>query len=219
MLKRYRKLLSQEFIVIGVDTSAGGGDYCAAQFLSKTNLDVPWVYHSPNTATEMTNKLVSILEEIYDTTKVKPIIAYERNNGGVYEIERLAALNLNGKFRIYQMHQVGNVENPDEKKLGWDTNSATRPAMLQQLKEAIDNHLIRLYDKATVNELFSFITNKTSTAWKAQAEANSHDDLIMALAIAWQLYQTEDAQQGFSDRQQQELRRLQQLSSQGELYS
>ena len=43
MLTRYRELNPGEFFVIGVDTAAGGSDYCAAQFLSKTKLDVPIV--------------------------------------------------------------------------------------------------------------------------------------------------------------------------------
>ena len=58
--------------------------------------------------------------------------------------------------------------------------------MLQDLKEAIDGQLLKLYDKATVNELFTFIISKTG---KPQAEQNTHDDLVMSLAIAWQLYQ------------------------------
>jgi len=40
--------------------------------------------------------------------------------------------------------------------------------------------------------MFSFIISQTSTSWKAQAEQGAHDDLIMSLAIAWQLYQTEN---------------------------
>src|ERR1700728_2046515 len=103
MLKRYRPLKSGEFIVVGADTAAGGGDWCAAQFLSKTNIDVPWVFHTPNSATEMTNAMVPILEEIYDITRIKPVIAYERNNGGSFEMERLASLNRLGKFLIYEM--------------------------------------------------------------------------------------------------------------------
>ena len=63
--------------------------------------------------------------------------------------------------------------------------------MLEDLKNAIDGRLIRIYDEHTVNEMFSFIITQTSSSWKAQAEQGSHDDLIMSLAIAWQLYQTE----------------------------
>ena len=191
MLNRYRKLEQGEFIVVGVDTAAGGGDYCAAQFLSKTKLDVPIVYHSKSLATEMTPILFSELERIYDITHIPPVIAYERNNGGVFEMERLAALNRLNKYRVFVMPTYGSIDNPQARKLGWDTNTATRPKMLADLKEAIDKRLIKIYDKRTINEMFSFIVVQTSTAWKAQAEKGANDDLVMALAIAWQLQQSE----------------------------
>lgn len=193
MFRRYRAYKPGEFIVVGVDTAMGGLDYCAGQFLSKTNLDVPTVYHSKVTATEMTPLIHTELEKIYDITGVQPVVAYERNNGGVYELERLATLNRNNKYKIYQeQSNVGSTDSTTaSRKLGWTTSSATRPVMLQMLKEAIDHTLIRIYDKPTVNEMFSFIVSQTSSSWKAQAEQGAHDDLIMALAIAWQLYQSE----------------------------
>lgn len=193
MFRRYRTYQQGEFIVVGVDTSWGGTDYCAAQFLSKTTLDIPTVFHSKVLATEMTPRIHSELEKIYDETKVKPVVAFERNNGGVAEIERLATLNRNGKYKIYvEKANVGSTSSTyDTVKLGWTTSSATRPIMLSMLKETIDNQLLKIYDKPTITEMFSFIVSQTSSSWKAQAEAGAHDDLIMALAIAWQLYQTE----------------------------
>lgn len=192
--RRYRDYQKGEFIVVGVDTSWGGTDYSCAQFLSKTNLDIPTVFHSKVLATEMTPKIHTELERIYDETKVKPVVAFERNNGGVAEIERLATLNRNGKYKIYiersGMATTQGLE--DGVKLGWTTSSATRPTMLSMLKECIDNRLIRIYDKPTINEMFAFIVSQTSSSWKAQAEQGSHDDLVMSLAIAWQLYQTEN---------------------------
>lgn len=189
--RQYRPIEQGEFFVIGVDTSTGVNDYCAAQFISTTKLDVPLVFHSKVLATEMTNQLLPVLERIHDVTGSSPVIAYERNNGGVFELERLAMLNRANKYRIYLAKNVGNIENAIEKKLGWDTNSASRPHMLSSLKEAVDNHLIKIYDKPTINEMFSFIITATSASQKAQAEVGAHDDLIMSLAIAWQLYQTE----------------------------
>lgn len=192
--RRYRKYERGEFFVVGVDTSWGGTDYCSAQFLSKTALDTPTVFHSKQLATEMTPQIHLELEKIYDQTQVKPVVAYETNNGGTAEIERLATLNREGKYRIYtQKSNVGSTTaTEDSVKLGFSTNSATRPTMLQMLKECIDNKLLTIYDKPTVQEMFSFIISQTSTSWKAQAESGAHDDLIMALAIAWQLYQTEN---------------------------
>lgn len=191
--RRYRSYDRDEFIVVGVDTSWGGTDYCAAQFISKTRLDVPTVYHSKVLATEMTPLIHAELERIFDETGIAPVVAFERNNGGVSEIERLATLNRLNKYRIY-VEKTGEATlnvTGEGVKLGWTTSSATRPTMLVELKEAIDHKLLRIYDKPTITEMFSFIVSQTSTSWKAQAEQGAHDDLIMALAIAWQLYQTE----------------------------
>lgn len=192
--RRYRPYKQGEFFVVFCDTAWGGLDYCAGQFLSKTSLDVPTVFHSKVIATEMTPLIHNELERIFDETGVQPVVAFERNNGGVAEIERLATLNRNGKYRIYQeKSNIGTVEGTESSiRLGWTTSSASRPTMLSMLKEAVDNKLIRIYDKPTVNEMFSFIISQTSSSWKAQAEQGAHDDLIMALAGAWQLYQTEN---------------------------
>lgn len=192
--RRYRTYQKGEFYVVAADTSWGGTDYCAVQFLSKTHLDIPVVFHSKVLATEMTPQIHNELERIFDATGVKPVIAFERNNGGVAEIERLATLNRNGKYRIYtEKSNVGTTDQTESSvKLGWTTSSASRPTMLQMLKEAVDAKLITIYDKPTVTEMFSFIVSQTSSSWKAQAEQGAHDDLIMSLAIAWQLYQTEN---------------------------
>lgn len=193
MFRKYRSLEPGEFIICFADTAAGGLDYCAAQFISKNKVDVPLVFHSKSLASEMTPQLHNMLEEIYKVTRVQPVVAFERNNGGVFELERLATLNRAGNYRIYQeKRNVGTTDTTDSSpKLGWTTSSATRPVMLSMLKEAIDTRAIRIYDKPTINEMFSFVVVQTSSSWKAQAESGAHDDLIMSLAGAWQLFQTE----------------------------
>lgn len=190
MFRRYRQYQKGEFIIVACDTSSGGGDYSCAQFLSKTNLDVPTVFHSKLTATEMTPQIALELEKIYKETGVKPVVAYETNNGGIFELQRLATLNRNGDWVMYTQKTLGTTEGMEQtEKYGFSTNSATRPAMLQLLKEAIDNQLITIYDKPTINEMFSFIVKPNG---KAEAEQGAHDDLVMSLAIAWQMYQTEN---------------------------
>jgi hypothetical protein len=199
--RRYRSYQPGEFYVVFADTAWGGSDYCAAQFLSKTKLDVPVVYHSKTIASEMTPLVHNELERIHDETQVQPVVAFERNNGGVAELERLASLNRLGKYRIFtEKSNVGSTDTTvDSVKLGYTTNSATRPTMLSMLKDAVDNRLLRIYDRPTINEMFSFIISQTSSSWKAQAEKGAHDDLIMALAGAWQLYQTEEPPQQIDD--------------------
>jgi len=163
--RRYRPYQKNEFIVVGVDTSWGGTDYSCAQFLSKTSLDVPVVYHSKVLASEMTPLIHLELEKIYDQTGIQPVVSFERNNGGVAELERLATLNRSGKYRIAtEQKGVGTTDATEATvKLGWTTSSASRPIMLSMLKEAIDSKLIRIYDKPTVNEMFSFIVSQTQS--------------------------------------------------------
>lgn len=208
--RRYRPYQTGEFYVVGADTAWGGTDYCTAQFLCKSKLDVPVVYHSKVLASEMTPLIHLELERIYDETGVKPVVAFERNNGGVAELERLASLNRLAKYRIYtEKSNVGTTDSvQDTIKLGWTTSSASRPTMLSMLKEAVDARLLRIYDKPTITEMFSFIVSQTSSSWKALAEKGAHDDLIMALAIAWQLFQTEHAPKDYSQRKRKEIKRL-----------
>lgn len=193
---QFRPFQPGEFIICAADTSAGGGDYCAAQFLSQKWLDVPLVYHSEVTATFMTPLLHEKLTEIYKQTGVQPMVTYETNNGGGFELDRLARLNRLGDYRIYTMKAL-DVQGRlvDNGKIGWSTNTATRPKMLSDLKDAVENNLLHLYHRATVDEMFSFIISNTG---KPEAEEGMHDDLVMALSIAWQLYQTEKPQESGS---------------------
>lgn len=189
MFKRYREPQAGEFFVVFADTAGTGSDNCAVQFLSAKWLDVPIVYHSNVTASFMTPLIYEELNSIYDQTQVQSVVAFERNNGGSFELDRLARLNRYGKFRMYTMKNIDPYgRQADTGKLGWDTNSATRPKMLGELKDAIEGDLIHVYHRQTVNELFSFIIKPSG---RAEAEVGAHDDLVMALAGAWQLYQTE----------------------------
>lgn len=189
MYSQFRKIEPREFILCAVDTSSGGLDYTAAQFISKTKVDVPLVYHSKITTSDFIPSLDRTLNKIFDITGIKPVVSIERQNGGSFLIDRLVGLNFAGKYEIFQMPTYGRVEEGVPSKLGWDTNSATRPKMLADLKDATDKIALKLYHKQTIIEMYSFIVNQTNLSWKAQAEQGAHDDLVMSLAIAWQMYQ------------------------------
>jgi intein/homing endonuclease len=122
--KQYREIKRGEFIIVAADTSAGGSDYNACQFLSKTNIDVPLVYHSKGIATNMTNAIFPVIEKIYDVTGIKPTVVYEVNNGGVFELQRLATLNRLNKYSIFLQKGFGRVVNDMTTRIGWSTNTA-----------------------------------------------------------------------------------------------
>lgn len=188
MYRQYRKIESGERILVAIDSASGGGDDTAGQLLSATKLDVPLVYQSEETTSSFVPELARLLPLIYQITGKKPLVAFERQNGGSFLIDRLAQLNYAGKWEIFKMPQYGKEDAGESVRLGWDTNSATRPKMLQELKDAQDHKAFKIYDLPTLRQMLSFITVKTAASVKAQAERGSHDDLVMALAIVWQLY-------------------------------
>lgn len=196
MFTYYRALRRDEFILVFVDTAGEGSDYNAGQFLSKTAIDIPLVMHYKGSIVDVTPKLKVVLEWIAETTGIPPCVAYETNNGGGYELERLSRLNRNHKYTIYCQYKL----NPEGKlvktdKLGWNTNGATRPAMLAGVEELVNNRLVTIYDPGTINEMFSFVKHKTPSGWRAEAESGSFDDNILSLSGAWQMYQTEEPAQ------------------------
>lgn len=193
MFRLYRIPSEGEFFVVFIDTAGEGSDLNSGQFLSKTNLDVPLVLSFEGSIVDVTPKLKLALEWIHDVTGVTPVVAYETNNGGGYELDRLSRLNTEQKYTIYYQYKLdsqGKLVKSD--KMGWNTNSATRPIMLSGVEEVVNNHLVTIYDKETVMQMFSFVKKVTISGWKAQAETGAKDDHIMSLAGVWQLYQTEN---------------------------
>lgn len=187
MLRLYREPKPDEFFVVFGDTAQGGSDSNYVQFLSKSQLDFPFVYQLQDVAAAMTPQLHQILEWVYDRTKVKPVVALERNNGGSSEMKRLIDLNRDSKYRIYYMKDIDG--NPDMDKPGWSTDLVSRPRMIGEWKEAFKSQQIRIYDQDTLEQHQMFITNKSD---RPQAAPNAHDDAVISAAGAWQLYQTEN---------------------------
>ena len=189
MFRLYRRPEMGEFFVVAIDCAQGGIDANFGQFLSKTKIDVPLTFEKHCVAAEMTPIIHEALEWLYGVTGVEPVVAFERQMGGTSALSQLQTLNRNNHYRIYQRRKLGTIQGEIMTDIiGWDTNAQTRPQMLGDLKQAIDNKLIKLYDKTTIDELGKFIVNKKG---RAEAAANCHDDAVMSLAIAWQLYQTE----------------------------
>jgi hypothetical protein len=193
MIRVYRNIEPQEQLVAGYDLATGQKDFCAVQWISLTRNDVPLVLHTEETASRVTNELVLILEKLFDMTQKPVLVAPETNNGGVFEIDRMIAMNRRNAYTLYQQpSDLGKIADSAPIRYGWTTTSSSRPKMLADLKNAIDNRLLTIYDRKTVEELYSFVVvQRGSGAWRAQAETGAHDDLVMALAIA---YQTHEAQ-------------------------
>lgn len=65
---------------------------------------------------------------------------------------------------------------------GFRTTAGTRPVILAGLAEIVREHTGWLWDRATLEELLTFVR---SPRGRAEAQPGAHDDCVMALAIAY----------------------------------
>lgn len=181
MFRLYRDPRPNEFFVVGADP-AEGNDYCAAHWLSKQTQEVILVFHARMESTQFGYELYKGSQFIKNASGLWPTIGIERNMGQA-TIARLLDLNYPSLYR----HQDLNRLNPTEDdKIGWPTTVATRQQMLDDTALAVRQGVLHLYDKPTLREMRSFIRN--AKTGKPEAEEGAHDDLVMSLAIAWQMF-------------------------------
>lgn len=183
MIKVYRQPQPQEFFVIGADP-AEGGDNSVYVVLSKKNAEVIMVGQSKEESSQLGHELNHVGRWLEKKTGIFPSIAVEKNVGSatIYVLKTLNYPNL------FMMPGSFVSSDPTQSQdYGWSTNSATRPKMLDDLALAIRQQAIKIPSKPIIDELYSFIRNARNG--KPEADHGSHDDLVMALSISWQLYQ------------------------------
>lgn len=158
---------------IGGDTAGDGTDYFVAQVLDKNGNQVATLHHQFDE--DLYTKQVYCLGMYYNTA----LLGIEANFSSFpnRELQRLGYPNL---YLRETFDQIGADWNS---KYGFMTTSRTRPMILAQLVEVFREEINLINDYDTLNEALSFV-------WldgKQQASVGSHDDLIMGLAIAYEI--------------------------------
>ena len=183
MIYTYRIPEPGEGILIGADP-AEGNDFSTFIALSQKHADVIMVGRSKEESSQLGHELNHVGRYFQKITNQYPLVAPERNVGSA-TLYALKTLNYPNIFRMPNSFTSTQQETSDQ--YGWHTNTATRPKMLDDLSLAIRQNAIKIPSKPVVDELYTFIRHQKTG--KPQADNGSNDDLVMALAIAWQLYQ------------------------------
>lgn len=89
--------------------------------------------------------------------------------------------------RIYKQIKYNKVEDKETETLGWDTNMSTKPHMMYELRTALNDGLIDVPSKALINEMRYMDTGQLSKLKVDDEDATNHFDLVIALAIAYQM--------------------------------
>lgn len=187
MFRLYREPEPKELTVIGADPADGGSDSCAAVAKSRKMNDSFLVFQQRMDSSQFGHELFKMAKYIYNKTGEYPVIAVERNVG----MATISVLQMHNYPRLFRMPQIGDIDKDISDRIGWYTNSGTRPKMLDDFSLSLKQQANRIYDEPTIDELLAFIRNARSG--KPEAAAGHHDDLLMAEAIAWQVIQLSPA--------------------------
>lgn len=161
-----------DFTALSGDTAGEGEDYFTGQVLSREGKQMA-VLHNQFDEDLYTKQMYCL------GMRYRSLIGIEVNFS-TYPIRELQRL---GYPMLYIRETYDNAIEDYQDKYGFKTTLLTRPIIISQLVEIVREHIDKIVDKATLQEMLSFVKIKG----KAQASEGTHDDLVMALAIGYEI--------------------------------
>jgi len=159
--------------VIGGDTSEGGYDWSIGQVLDNTTGEQVATWKG-QMDTDLYAKQMYCLGKYYNNA----LIAIESN----FDLHPIKELQRLGYKKQYQRETIDKISRKVHAKYGFQTNRVTRPVIIDNLKIIVRESCYLINDYQTLDEMMTFVINDSG---KPEAMDGKHDDLIMALAIAY----------------------------------
>ena len=152
--------------IIGVDPAGGGteGDYCCAQVIAQDSGTQCAELRGHFPPAELASRVKRLARNYNDA-----LVAVERNNHGYAVLSHLT-----------MQPACANLYKSGEQN-GWLTNVATRPRMLENLVALLSQAPYMFLSSRLLEECRTFVRHSDGTC---SAAAGTHDDTVMAMAIA-----------------------------------
>jgi len=152
--------------IIGVDPAGGGteGDYCCAQVIETASGMQCAELHGHFPPGELATRIAKLARDYNNA-----LVAIERNNHGHAVLAHLSMAQ--AYTNLYQ----------SDGQPGWLTTAATRPRMLANLEELLARAPFLFLSPRLLAECRTFIRHPDGSC---SAAAGTHDDTVMAMAIA-----------------------------------
>ena len=107
------------------------------------------------------------------------LICCERNNHGILTNR---VIHKDEAYPwVYQETVYDKVTDTETLHVGFFTSERSKPLVIDKLRANVRQHEIEIYDETTLHEMRSFIVTETG---RMEAEKGTHDDCVIALALA-----------------------------------
>jgi len=179
-LKVFREHRHDEKFVIGADVALGIGQDRSSATIMDSEREVVATFVSDRIDPTRYGELLYYLGRLYNHA----LLVVESNSIGVATLAKLKSMRYPN---LYYQTNLAKLEDDEGERPGFKTTVSTKPAIISNLKNAIKERDIRLYDAEVIDELKSYIMTESG---KLEAMPGSYDDQVMSLAIALEGYRT-----------------------------
>lgn len=173
-LRIFKRPVKGRRYVIGADPAEGvKRDFSVAPIIDVESLEVVAKLRGQWKPSDFAKKL-SELGKMYSSPGGNyPILAVERNNHGHAVL-----------LALDEIHRYPNLfVSPQDDRLGWRTDSITRPVMIDAFIDAVEDGYLKVNDKDILTECLTLVDN----AGKIEGADGKFDDCITSSAIALQV--------------------------------
>lgn len=170
-----------EEYVIGADAAEGlsDGDFSVADVIRVRDMKTVARFRSQLVDPDQFAHILDKLGRFYNYALIGP----EINNHGLAVVQRLRDLFYSNLYK--REKGLDEVFETSTTKFGWKTTTITKPLAIDYLAEAIREGLVKDEDIVFIEEAFSYVRDEKG---RTNAEEGTHDDTVMAKAIALQLW-------------------------------
>lgn len=162
---------------IGADPAQGfeHGDYSSAHVINVRNGNVVAHWHGRIDPDLFGTQVLSPLGRMYNSA----LLGVESNNHG---LTTLKALQKSKYHPLYMQRSPRYKRSVPTDILGWRTTQITKPLAVDELNQALREHVVNLFDVETIAELRTFTRDDAG-----KMSGSPFDDRVMSLAIANQM--------------------------------
>ena len=179
-LEIYKYPSFDNHFIIGADCALGVGRDASAAVVLDINREVVAVYRNNMIDPTMYGDLLFYLGRYYNNA----LVAVESNSLGIATLNRLKQMDY---VNLYHQTKTASISNEEGPRLGWRTTQATKPMIIGQLKNAIENDDIALNSPRIIKECMTYVADDSG---KTNAITGHHDDTVIGTAIALEVLRT-----------------------------
>lgn len=166
--------------VVAADVALGVGQDSSAAVVLDSKHRVVALYRDNRIDPSLYGEFLFYLGRYYNNA----LLCVESNSMGIATLQKLESMNY---VNLYKQTKIANVSNDEGVRLGFRTTSASKPAIIGNLKNLIENEEVNVPSNIMIQELKDYVSTATG---KTEAAPGCYDDTVMALAMGCEVLRT-----------------------------